>query len=256
MRLTLEIDLDALGDDAPGEAARILRYWAGAVPQLDLATAAGFPLMDSGYRQVGALALTDADDVGTWLRRYLTRMHEALLWKIDGLGERDARWPRTPTGTNLAGLLKHVASVESEYLGEVIGAPFPEPPAWLDEDVPDDADMWLGPDETVGAVRAFAEQVWQHAEQTLDAVGLDAPAHVPWWGEHADTTVGRILVHVLSDVARHAGHADILRELHDGAAGMAKGNENLPERDAAAQAAYLAELERVAEAAGRAGSGG
>ena len=76
------------------------------------------------------------------LRRYLQRGREALLWKLDGLSEYDVRRPLVPTGTNLLGLVKHVASVESGYLGETFGRPFPEALPWLDDGAEANADMW------------------------------------------------------------------------------------------------------------------
>src|SRR5215472_7706862 len=65
------------------------------------------------------------DDV-RWIR-------EAVLWKLDGLSECDIRRPMTRTGTNLLGLIKHLATWEARYFGEVFGRPFPEPlPRWDD----------------------------------------------------------------------------------------------------------------------------
>ena len=66
------------------------------------------------------------------LHRYLQVARDALLWKLDGLSEYDVRRPLVPTGTNLLGLVKHVASVEAGYLGDTFGRPFPEPLPWLD----------------------------------------------------------------------------------------------------------------------------
>lgn len=249
MRLSLDIDLDALGPDAPAEAGRILRYWAGALGQMDLSQPAEHPLMDSAYAQVGSIAVgqsrTDGD-VKTHLHGYLKRLHEALLWKVDGLGERDARWPMTPTPTNLLGLLKHVATVEAEYLGHVFGRPFPEVIPWTADDAEDNADMWAGPDESIGSVRAFAERVWAHADATIEALELDATGHVPWWGDRGNVTLARILVHVVTEVARHVGHADIVRELTDGAAGLGERLSNLPEGDAQWWTDYLERLKTVA----------
>ncbi len=68
------------------------------------------------------------------LQRYLQRGREDLLWKLDGASEYDVRRPLTPTGTNLLGLVKHLAGVEAGYFGFVFGRPFPEPLPWLDED--------------------------------------------------------------------------------------------------------------------------
>lgn len=251
MRLTLEIDLDALGDDAPREAGRILRYWAGAMDQMDLTSPVSHDLMDSGYRPVGTIAVEQepqdpTGDLKHWLHHYLTRLHENLLWKIDGLGERDARWPMTPTGTNLLGLLKHVASIESEYLGLVVGRPFEQDSPWLAEDAEPNADMFAGPQETIASVREYAERVWAHADATIAALPLDAPAQVPWWGDRGSTTFGRILVHVIDDVGRHLGHADIIRELIDGAVGLGPQWSNLPDEDAQWWADYVEKLKKIA----------
>ncbi|GAB2616194.1 DinB family protein [Pseudactinotalea suaedae] len=254
MRLTLEIDLDTLGPDAAAEAGRALRYWAGALGQMDLTAPAAFPLMDSSYQEIGSIAVESAGvtperDVKAHLHSYLQRQHEALLWKIDGLGERDARWPMTATGTNLLGLIKHVATVEAEYFGLVFDRPFPEVMPWSAEDAEDNADMWAAPEESIESVREFAVRVWAHADDTIEALGLDARGHVPWWGDRGDVTLGQVLVHVVAEVARHAGHADIVRELIDGAAGLSTRISNLPEGDAQWWADYVEKLKQVASAA-------
>ena len=64
---------------------------------------------------------SDAKDT---LARYLQIARDSLLWKLDGLSEYDVRRPMVPTGTNLLGLVKHVASVEAGYLGDTFGRPF------------------------------------------------------------------------------------------------------------------------------------
>ena len=58
------------------------------------------------------------------LRRYLQEGREAMVWKLGGLSEYDVRRPWTPTGTNLLGLVKHLAGVEAEYFGVVFNRPF------------------------------------------------------------------------------------------------------------------------------------
>ena len=68
------------------------------------------------------------------LHHYLQSARDALLWKLEGLSEYDARRPLTPTGTNLLGLVKHTASVELGYLGDTFGRPSNEPLPWLDAD--------------------------------------------------------------------------------------------------------------------------
>ena len=191
-----------------------------------------------------------SEDAEATLVRCLRVQREALRWKLEGVSERDARMPMTPTGTNLLGLVKHVATVAADYFGACVGRPFPEHLAWADDDAEDNADMWAGPDETRASVLALWDRVWAHADASIDELPLDAPAHVPWWGPNADTTLHRLIVHMIAEVARHAGHADIVRETVDGAAGLRDGVSNLPEHDAAWWADYVARLRATAEAAG------
>ena len=115
------------------------------------------------------------------LHRYLQLAREALLWKLDGLGEYDVRRPLVATGTNLLGLVKHVASVEAGYLGDTFARPFGEPLPWLDEDAEPNADMWATPDETREQVVGLYRRVWTHSDATVDTLPLDAFGHVPWW---------------------------------------------------------------------------
>lgn len=194
------------------------------------------------------------DDLKESLTRYLDDLHETLLWKLDGLAEYDLRRPMTPTGTNLLGLVKHVAAVESEYFGLVFERPFPDPPAWLvAEEQPDNIDMWATPAESTDSIRDFFARVRAHGGQTIAALDLAAPGFVPWWGQDGQqVTLGQVLVHVVSEVARHTGHADIVRELIDSSAGLAEGHSNLPDRDAAWWSEYYQRVQRAAEeAAGR-----
>src|SRR5689334_4876956 len=163
------------------------------------------------------------------LRRYLQRGREALLWKLDGASEYDVRRPLTPTGTNLLGLVKHVASVEAGYLGEVFGRAFPETLPWFEPGAEPNADMWATADESRDDIVALYRRVWAHADGTIEALPLDAGGEVPWWpAERRKVTLHEVLVRVVAEEHRHAGHADIVRELVDGAAGWQEGNDNLP----------------------------
>jgi uncharacterized damage-inducible protein DinB len=192
-----------------------------------------------------------ARDAKSDLRRYLQIAREALVWKLDGLSEYDVRRPMVPTGTNLLGLVKHVASVEAGYFGEVFGRPFPEPIPWIDDDAEPNADMWATADESRADVLAFYRRVWVHADATIDALALDAEGAVPWWGAAANpVSLHTILVHMIAETNRHAGHADLVRELIDGATGLRADNSNLPEGDAQWWLDHRARLERVAREAG------
>ncbi|MER5478926.1 DinB family protein [Streptomyces sp. NPDC002734] len=175
----------------------------------------------------------------------LRRDRTALLWKLDGLSESDARRPLTATGTNLLGLVKHVATVEARYFGEVFGRPSPEPlPRWQDSD---GSDLWAAEDETREQIVAFYRRTWEHADATIDGLPLDAPGRVPWWsGPHADTNLFGVLVHVLGETVRHTGHADILREGLDGRTGLRPEHEQRIDEEA--RAAHRAKIERAARA--------
>ena len=185
------------------------------------------------------------------LQKYLQDERDSLLWKLDGLGERDLRWPMTPTGTNLLGLVKHVASMEFEYFGVVFDRPAGEPLPWLAPDADINADMWATADQSREWIAAFYRRSWAHADKTIDALELDAIGRVPWWRPgRQQVTLHRILVHMIDETARHAGHADIVRELIDGAAGLQAANTNLPDRDEAWWSEYVERLRRVADEAG------
>ncbi|MFK0188834.1 DinB family protein [Streptomyces rubiginosohelvolus] len=173
----------------------------------------------------------------------LRRDREALLWKLDGLSEYDARRPLTATGTNLLGLVKHVATVEARYFGEVFGRPSPEPLSrWQDHD---GSDLWAAEDETRDRITGLYRRTWDHADATIDALPLDAPGHVPWWPEpHSETNLFAVMVHVLGETVRHTGHADILREGLDGRTGLRPEHEKPIDEEA--RAAYRAKIERAA----------
>ena len=144
----------------------------------------------------------------------------ALVWKLDGLSEHDVRRPLTPTGTNLLGLVQHVATWEARYLGEVFDRPFPEPlPRWQDAD---GSDLWVRAEVSRGQVVSFYRRAGEHADATIGALPPDAHGRVPWWPRPDVTLIG-VLVHVLVDTTRHAGHADVLREQLDGRTGVGAG---------------------------------
>ena len=181
------------------------------------------------------------------LVQYLQAARDALLWKLEGLSEYDVRRPLVPTGTNLLGLVKHVASVESGYFGETFGRPSGEPLPWLDEEAEPNADMWATAAESREDVIALYRRVWAHSDATIAELPLDALGRVPWWApDRNEVTLHRILVHMIAETNRHAGHADIVRELIDGAVGVRPSGSNLPDLDQAAWSSYRERLERVA----------
>ena len=193
-------------------------------------------------------SLDDGDQKGVLLA-YLDRLHEAVLWKLEGLSERDQRMPMTATGTNLLGVVKHLAAVESEYLGLCVGRPFPEDIPWTGEDLEPNADMWATADESPQMIVDLYRRVAAHSAQTVAELPLDAPGSVPWWSP-PETTLQRLLVHLSVETARHAGQMDVVRESIDGARGMLPAVPNLPDGDDAWWSAYVARLREVAERSG------
>ena len=186
------------------------------------------------------------------LSRYLQAAREALLWKLDGLSEYDSRRPMTPTGTNLLGLVKHAASVELGYFGATFGRPSDEPLPWYADDAEPNADMFATATETREQIVSLYHRAWAHSDATIDTLALDALGRVPHWpSDRNEVTLHQILVHVIAETHRHAGHADIIRELVDGAAGLRRDNDNMPSGDEAWWESYRSRLERVAQEASR-----
>ena len=186
------------------------------------------------------------------LQRYLQLAREVLLWKLDGLSEYDIRRPMTPTGTNLLGIVKHVASVELGYFGETFGRPFPESLPWFDEGAEPNADMWATPRETREDIVGLYRRVWAHSDATIASLPLDAMGAVPWWpDDRRVVTLHRVLIHMIAETHRHAGHSDIVRELIDGETGHRPDSSNMPPPDEAWWSAYRERLEAAAREADR-----
>ncbi|MBP2324097.1 hypothetical protein JOF56_004482 [Kibdelosporangium banguiense] len=186
------------------------------------------------------------------LHRYLQAARDALVWKLDGLSEYDIRRPLTPTGTNLLGLIKHVASCELGYLGDTFGRPSGEPLPWFDDDASVNADMWATADESRDDIVGLYHRAWAHSDATINALPLDAIGHVPHWPEDRnEVTLHHIVIRMIGETHRHAGHADIVRELIDGATGLWLDNNAVALGDKTWWENYRNQLEQTAREAGR-----
>jgi hypothetical protein len=186
------------------------------------------------------------------LKKYLQETREALLWKLEGLTEKQARWPLVPSGNNLLGLVKHCANIEIGYFGPVFGRPWPTPEEIVsDAAVEEDpqADWFATADESVASIADLYRRAWVFCDETIDTMPLDTVGQVPWWGSR-DVTLFRIIVHVTDELARHAGHADILRELTDSSVGLSATNTNIPDWAEGDAELYLDKLKNLAEHAG------
>ena len=182
------------------------------------------------------------------LHEYLQTARDAVVWKLDGLSEYDVRRPLVPTGTNLLGLVKHLTCVELGYFGPVFGRPMGQPNPWFVDDLEDNADLFSLADESRDDMVAGYRRACATADSTIEALDLDSPGSVSWWGNHP-VTLGRVLVHVTTETCRHAGHADLARELIDGEVGYATWNSNIPEHDADWWRAYRDRVEQEARRA-------
>lgn len=180
------------------------------------------------------------------LLSYLNAQREALLWKVDGLGEGELRRPMTPTGTNLLGLVKHLAAVEYGYFQMSFGRPYPDLPH-LRMDADRMLDFYATAQEPAAQVIQTYRDAIAASNATCDELGLDAVARVPWWSE--PTTLERLLVHVAVETARHLGHADIVREQIDGKVGLTASNDNMGGADAEYWESHLTMLRTLAKQA-------
>ena len=188
------------------------------------------------------------------LHRYLQEARDALLWKLDGLTEYDIRRPLVPTGTNLLGLVKHLALVEQGYFGDTFGSPSDDKIPW-DETDPN-SDMFAAPEESRAFITGLYRRACAQSDATIDALPLDATGHVPWWpADGNEVTLHHILIRLVAETNRHAGQADVVRELIDGAAGLSVEVSNLPSEDPAWWAAHRDRVERAAQQAASASTG-
>lgn len=163
------------------------------------------------------------------LKDYLRGARDVLLWKLAGLSERDLRLPRTPTGTNLLGLVKHALNSEVIYFGPTFGRQWPTPNELVSPEDPDPLAGWYATEtETADGIVDLYRRVQVFADETIDTLPMDAIGRVAHWGGR-EATLHEILVHKIVDLQRHAGHADILREQLDGAVGLLPDHDNLPE---------------------------
>ncbi|WP_115933434.1 DinB family protein [Citricoccus nitrophenolicus] len=183
------------------------------------------------------------------LHHYLRTARRDLRWKLEGLTERQLRTPMTPTGSNLLGIFKHVSSVEVEYFTGCFGRPSGIEMPWFEDDSEPNADMYATAEESVEWVFALADRCAAASDAAIDGLDLAAVGTVPWW-RNGTVTLGRLLVHMVAEYQRHLGHVDILRELLDGAAGLAPGNSNLPgEEDGAPEDWWDGYTERLRQIA-------
>jgi uncharacterized damage-inducible protein DinB len=156
-------------------------------------------------------------DERTTLEVFLDYYREAVKAKLRGVSEEEARRRLVPSATTLAGLIKHLCRVEASWfqhrLAQVSSEELP-PLRWIDDEP--DGDFQVAPDETVEALVALYDEQCALSRQTAARFKLEEVVPHPRLGE---VSLRWIYVHMIEETARHAGHADILREQIDGTTG-------------------------------------
>jgi uncharacterized damage-inducible protein DinB len=148
------------------------------------------------------------------LRAALDRHRAVVLWKLEGLDDEQLRRPMTPSGTNLLGLLKHLAYVEWGWFVETFGRPTEVLPSISEED--GDSDLRIAPDETTEDIFGYYARACAAADKVIEELDVDALG-TAWFGDQV--SMRWVLIHMVEETARHAGHVDIVRELIDGKTG-------------------------------------
>lgn len=166
-----------------------------------------------------------ADEV-TMLRSYIAYYRATIRRQCDGLTVEQMRTPHPPSTMTLAGMLKHLAYVEDVWFNVRLAGNEPAPP-WdtVDWAADDDWDWHSALDDSPEQLTTLFADAVADSERILDQVlletpapgtgVLDRPAARP--GRRGQISLRWILVHMVEEYSRHAGHADLLREALDGA---------------------------------------
>ncbi len=147
------------------------------------------------------------------LHASMQRCRSAVRWKVEGLDDEQLRRQMVPSGTSVLGLVKHLAAVEYSWFCQTFGRE--TEPLPLDDDDPD-ADLRVEAHESTADILAFYERACAAADSVIDELDVETVGRA-WWGE--PVSLRWVLIHMIEETARHAGHVDIARELLDGVVG-------------------------------------
>jgi uncharacterized damage-inducible protein DinB len=147
---------------------------------------------------------------------FLDFLREAIALKATGLEEESLRRPIVPSGVSLLGIVKHMVYVERLWMRRVFSGEDIEFP-WSGEDP--DADWRPGPDESSAVLLSLYQDECARSREIIAAATPDQLAARPWHRTGERVSLRGIVAHLIEETGRHAGHADILRELIDGQTG-------------------------------------
>jgi len=159
----------------------------------------------------------ESDDNDAMLRAFLRAQRESVLAIAEGLGEE--AWHRSvvPTGWTPAGMLEHLGGAEWHWFQGVVAGKQPELPGDIDEDQPpyDPLSVVFTSEASSTEVIAFYRDQCAQSEAVLATTSLSASPRGKH-GRYEPPNVRWIVLHMIEETARHAGHLDIARELLDG----------------------------------------
>ena len=174
------------------------------------------------------------------LTAYIAQQLDAFRAVAFGLTDEQARATPTPSTLSVGGLLKHVTSVSSGWVQRVAHAPEPPPPdgnTFAERIAAHQAEFAMGPEETLADVLARFDAQAEETSRVLEEADFDAavpvPHDAPWFAQAGVEawSVRWVALHLVEEIARHLGHADIIREAIDGATmyELVAGREGWPE---------------------------
>ncbi len=159
------------------------------------------------------------------LREYLAHHQSAFFAVAYGLTDEQARATPTVSALSIGGLVKHVTAMQHTWMMRVAAAPDapPRDTRPFEEIAKDFGDQHvMGPDETLAGLLSAFEAENAESLRLVETTDLNAkipvPEDIPWFPKNTKAwSVRWVILHVLNELARHAGHADIIRESIDGA---------------------------------------
>lgn len=163
-----------------------------------------------------APALTNEREL---LLAYIRQQRDGLRYAAYGLTDEQARLTPTTSSLSIGGLIKHVAEMERSWIDTVLQR---DRGSADDQTASYEDGFRLGPDETLASALTAFDEVASETESVIRSIDLDhavpVPKGVPWFPDDVEAWSARwVLLHLIEEIARHAGHADIIREAIDGA---------------------------------------